>query len=299
MLSSRCCRAPRTGRTAPVSKSPPRITVPQSDYERGAVPSATSRAVAIARWNERRSSSSTRRSRGPAPHGRRHARCAVRGRSPCSTSHAPRRDHAWSRARRRQRKPAARVAAPCEKWWPPGERLENRLNNGSFGRHGDRSAVGPCRRRARRLQSATGRQPRTTSAAPERVAIRVRPTPARGDGALRHRSRPSRSVPRSRTRDLRPRSSPLRRAGVSYTLTCGVFAHGFVRLHCDCCRRDLLVAFVCKGRGIYPSCSARRMCNSAAHIVDRVLPSVPVTAYPPTSWPSSGRRTTATARPSR
>ncbi len=49
-------------------------------------------------------------------------------------------------------------------------------------------------------------------------------------------------------------------------LRCGIFAHGFLRLHCDDCRPDLLVAFSCKGRGICPSCSARRMCNTAAHV---------------------------------
>ncbi len=59
-------------------------------------------------------------------------------------------------------------------------------------------------------------------------------------------------------------------------LTCGVFAHGFLRLHCDACHRDLLVAFTCQGRGVCPSCASRRMANSAAHIVDRVLPAVPV-----------------------
>ena len=59
-------------------------------------------------------------------------------------------------------------------------------------------------------------------------------------------------------------------------LTCGVFAHGFLRLHCDHCRRDLLVAFSCQGRGICPSCAGRRMANTAAHLVDRVLPAVPV-----------------------
>jgi len=59
-------------------------------------------------------------------------------------------------------------------------------------------------------------------------------------------------------------------------LTCGVFAHGFLRLHCDACHRDLLVAFTCQGRGVCPSCAARRMANTAAHIVDRVLPAVPV-----------------------
>jgi len=62
-------------------------------------------------------------------------------------------------------------------------------------------------------------------------------------------------------------------------LKCGIFAHGFLRLHCDDCGRNLLVAFSCKGRGICPSCGARRMCNSAAHAVDRVLPAVPVRQY--------------------
>ncbi len=59
-------------------------------------------------------------------------------------------------------------------------------------------------------------------------------------------------------------------------LRCGVFAHGFVRAHCDACGHDLLVAFSCKGRGVCPSCAGRRMANTAAHLVDRVLPAVPV-----------------------
>jgi len=59
-------------------------------------------------------------------------------------------------------------------------------------------------------------------------------------------------------------------------LRCGVFAHGFVRAHCDACGHDLLVAFSCKARGICPSCAGRRMANTTAHLVDRVLPAVPV-----------------------
>ncbi len=59
-------------------------------------------------------------------------------------------------------------------------------------------------------------------------------------------------------------------------LRCGVFAHGFVRAHCDACGHDLLVAFSCLGRGVCPSCAGRRMANVAAHLVDRVLPAVPV-----------------------
>ncbi len=57
---------------------------------------------------------------------------------------------------------------------------------------------------------------------------------------------------------------------------CGVLAHGFARLHCAGCRKDELVPFSCKGRGFCPSCGGRRMAESAAHLVDHVLPSVPV-----------------------
>jgi len=59
-------------------------------------------------------------------------------------------------------------------------------------------------------------------------------------------------------------------------LECGVLAHGFLRVHCDACGHDRLVAFSCKCRGFCPSCGGRRMANTAAWLVDRVLPNVPV-----------------------
>jgi hypothetical protein len=59
-------------------------------------------------------------------------------------------------------------------------------------------------------------------------------------------------------------------------LTCGVLAHGFARFRCFGCGTDDLVAFSCKGRGFCPSCGGRRMAESAAHLVDHVLPWVPV-----------------------
>ncbi|MBW2727016.1 MAG: transposase zinc-binding domain-containing protein [Deltaproteobacteria bacterium] len=59
-------------------------------------------------------------------------------------------------------------------------------------------------------------------------------------------------------------------------LECGVLAHGFLRVHCDGCGHDRLVAFSCKGRGFCPSCGGRRMADTAACLVDRVLPEVPV-----------------------
>jgi hypothetical protein len=59
-------------------------------------------------------------------------------------------------------------------------------------------------------------------------------------------------------------------------LRCGVLAHGFVRVHCPGCGLDRVVAFSCKGRGVCPSCGGRRMADTAAHLIDRVLPRVPV-----------------------
>ena len=59
-------------------------------------------------------------------------------------------------------------------------------------------------------------------------------------------------------------------------LRCGVLAHGFLRLHCDDCGHDRLVAFSCKRRGFCPSCGGRRMADTAAHLVDRVLPQVSI-----------------------
>ena len=59
-------------------------------------------------------------------------------------------------------------------------------------------------------------------------------------------------------------------------LECGILAHGFLRLHCSDCGHDKLVAFSCKRRGFCPSCGARRMAQTAAHLVDHVIPHVPV-----------------------
>ena len=57
---------------------------------------------------------------------------------------------------------------------------------------------------------------------------------------------------------------------------CDILAHGFLRLRCDDCGRDMLVAFSCQRRGFCPSCDARRIAQTAAHLVDDVSPHVPV-----------------------
>src|SRR5712692_1648874 len=59
-------------------------------------------------------------------------------------------------------------------------------------------------------------------------------------------------------------------------LACGILAHGFALVRCAACGDELLVAFSCKGRGFCPSCTSRRMHDTAAHLVDRVIPQVPV-----------------------
>ena len=59
-------------------------------------------------------------------------------------------------------------------------------------------------------------------------------------------------------------------------LKCGLLEQGFLRVKCDACSHEHLVAFSCKRRGFCPSCGARRMIESAAHLVDHVLPEQPI-----------------------
>jgi hypothetical protein len=58
-------------------------------------------------------------------------------------------------------------------------------------------------------------------------------------------------------------------------LDCGLLARGFARVRCDDCVFERLVAFSCKAR-VCPSCNARRMEDTAEHLVRNVLPEVPV-----------------------
>lgn len=73
----------------------------------------------------------------------------------------------------------------------------------------------------------------------------------------------------------RPLPRYVRRAFDEY-LRCGLPEHGVMRLHCEDCGHDRVVAFSCKQRGPCPSCAGRIMANTAAHLVDRVLPNVPI-----------------------
>jgi len=59
-------------------------------------------------------------------------------------------------------------------------------------------------------------------------------------------------------------------------LKCGRLEHGFLRVRCEGCHAEKLVAFSCKRRGFCPSCGARRMVDSAALLADEVLPERPI-----------------------
>ena len=64
-------------------------------------------------------------------------------------------------------------------------------------------------------------------------------------------------------------------------LACGRLESGFLRVRCESCSHEHLVAFSCKRRGfcrgrLRYSCGARRMAETAALLVDHVLPHRPV-----------------------
>lgn len=59
-------------------------------------------------------------------------------------------------------------------------------------------------------------------------------------------------------------------------LECGRLENGFLRVRCEDCHLEHQVAFSCKRRGFCPSCGARRMAETAALLVDDVLPHKPI-----------------------
>jgi hypothetical protein len=83
-------------------------------------------------------------------------------------------------------------------------------------------------------------------------------------------------------------------------LQCGILAHGFLRLGCDTCPKELLLPFSGKRRGFCPSCAARRMARTAAHLVTGVMPWVPTRQWvvsvpvPLRYWMAASQDLTAT-----
>jgi ribosomal protein S27E len=56
---------------------------------------------------------------------------------------------------------------------------------------------------------------------------------------------------------------------------CGRLERGFLRVRCEDCHAEKLVAFSCKRRGFCPSCGARRMTDTAALLAESKRPRVP------------------------
>jgi hypothetical protein len=82
-------------------------------------------------------------------------------------------------------------------------------------------------------------------------------------------------------------------------LQCGILAYGFLRLGCDACPKETLLAFSCKRRAFCPSCAGRRMAQTAAHLVACVIPWVPTRQWvvsvpmPLRYWTAASRDLTA------
>ena len=62
-------------------------------------------------------------------------------------------------------------------------------------------------------------------------------------------------------------------------LDCGIPVHGCARARCADCGHDFLIAYSCKCRGVCPSCTTRRMVETAAHLADHVI-----ACLPPRQW---------------
>ena len=61
---------------------------------------------------------------------------------------------------------------------------------------------------------------------------------------------------------------------VARYLDCGIFERGFARIRCPDCAAEFLLAFSCKGRGLCPSCGAKRAAEFAAFLKDEVVADV-------------------------
>jgi len=59
-------------------------------------------------------------------------------------------------------------------------------------------------------------------------------------------------------------------------LKCGILAYGMARFQCPVCQKEKFVAHSCKGRTLCPSCTGRRMADTAKHLIEEVIPPVPV-----------------------
>jgi hypothetical protein len=62
-------------------------------------------------------------------------------------------------------------------------------------------------------------------------------------------------------------------------ISCGDLRGGFARFRCRACGFERLLPFSCKGRWFCPSCISRRAAERSAHLIDHVIPPVPVRQF--------------------
>ena len=82
--------------------------------------------------------------------------------------------------------------------------------------------------------------------------------------------------------DYQPRLGPLRSVVpqvVHKFLDCGNLDRGFVRVRCDHCRHEYLLAFSCKSRWFCPTCHQKNVQTTAAFLAARVFAPVPHRHY--------------------
>lgn len=60
---------------------------------------------------------------------------------------------------------------------------------------------------------------------------------------------------------------------------CGILAHGFIRLKCEDCKAERLVAFSCRGRGFCPSCIGKRQAITTEFLIEKLLGGLPVRQF--------------------
>jgi hypothetical protein len=62
-------------------------------------------------------------------------------------------------------------------------------------------------------------------------------------------------------------------------LKCGILAHGFLRLKCQDCKAERLIAFSCRGRGFCPSCLGKRQALATEFLIESLLGGLPVRQF--------------------
>lgn len=62
-------------------------------------------------------------------------------------------------------------------------------------------------------------------------------------------------------------------------LGCGILAKGFACAQCVSCNKAVFIAFSCKGRGVCPSCNTKAMVETAANLIENMIPFVPVRQF--------------------